>query len=826
MNSTTIRGMPVVPLRSLVVFPGSVHKLSIASQRSLHAMNYAMGKDNQVLLATKRDPTKEHPGPEDIFHFGVLVSILQATKKKDILEVRIEAHSRVAIVGIELVPSTSPLIMVPTSARAADGLDQEETTKPQFLFADAKVRQEIPPQPEAVSDIKMKLNEAFHDFIRRSPNIPRLHGETLNMDSEPGRLVDQIADKIPIKFQEKQLLLEKVDVAERAKCLLEAIESTSQMIQVDTMVKNRVKKQMNKSQREYLLNEKMKAIQKELSGLGHEEVNEVEDLERRFKAIKMSGEAHAKGLQELKKLKSMPSMAAEASVVRGYIEWLIDLPWKKHSRANTSLKEAERTLEADHYGLDEAKDRILEYLAVHKRVKKIKGSVLCLVGPPGVGKTSLGVSIAKAMNLKFTRVALGGVRDEAEIRGHRRTYVGSMPGKIIQKMAKVGVNNPLFLLDEIDKMGADAIRGDPASALLEVLDPEQNNTFADHYLEIDYDLSRVLFICTSNSMAIPPALLDRLEVIRLPGYTESEKFNIAKRHLLPKQKQANGLGDDELVVEDEALLELIQHYTKEAGVRGLEREISKLCRKIVKDQDLAGVQTELTITKDAIETYNGVPKFRHGEVAEKSRVGHVLGLAWTEVGGELLDIEAAAVIGKGKSFSTGRLGDVMQESVTAALTYIRGRSDMLGLAKDFYESYDVHVHVPEGATPKDGPSAGIALCLAMISSLTNIAVRYDMAMTGEITLRGQILPIGGLKEKLLAAVRGCVKTVLIPEGNVQDLKEVPEHIKAGLEIKPVAWMDEVIKIALVGMPSAMVNNQAYRSDESADSIRGTSIGSH
>lgn len=825
MSKNIINGVPVVPLRSLVVFPDSVHKLNIASQRSLHAMNYGLEKDNRVLLVTKLDPTKENPGPEDIYQFGVLSVITQATHKANVLEVRIEGQQRASLLKIKMVPNDLVFLAENDDHMEAQNSSEAPPDKSHFLLADVKVMHEAPLDPFAARAMSLKLKDTLGEFVRRAPNHPKSLGEIITAGPNLGRFVDQIADKLPIKFQEKQALLEKIDVFERAEYLIATIESASQVMQVDTLVKNRVKKQMDKSQREYLLHEQMKAIQKELGQL-EGDVDEIEDIDKRFATAKVSREVRQKGLQELKKLKSMPPMAAEASVVRGYLEWLISLPWKKQSRANVDLEEAESILEADHYGLDEAKDRILEYLAVHKRVKQIKGSVLCLVGPPGVGKTSLGESIARAMHLKFTRVALGGVRDEAEIRGHRRTYVGSMPGKIIQKIAKVGVNNPLFLLDEIDKMGNDALRGDPASALLEVLDPEQNHTFSDHYLEVDYDLSKVLFICTSNSMNIHPALLDRLEVIRLPGYTEDEKFNIAQRHLLPKQKQANGLPEEELVLEDEALMLLIQQYTKEPGVRGLEREISKLCRKVVKQQDLANSQKPVRISKKDLETYNGVPKFRHGEVAQKSRVGHVLGLAWTEVGGELLDIEAAAVSGQGKHLSTGRLGDVMQESVSAALTYIRDRSDVLGLTKDFYRSYDVHVHVPEGATPKDGPSAGIAMCAAMVSSLTNVAVRYDVAMTGEITLRGQILPVGGLKEKLLAAVRGCVKTVIIPEDNLQDLKEVPDHIKAGLEIKSVAWMDEVLKIALVKMPDAEGGNRAFQSAESSDSVKGTSISSH
>lgn len=815
-----IRDVPVVPLKGLVVFPGISPTLHIVSKRSVTAIDMAIDKDKQVLLVAKIDPNREDPGPGDIFRVGVLASILQVRPRDDGgVEVTFSSEQRAEIVEANVV------------SVVADKMPEVKANRRRCLLVDAEPMIEVLVPQEDVPGLLRDLVEGFEAFANRSKQISPEILKNLMGINDLGELTDSIASHIPIKLQDKQKILELAHVGKRAVHLARLLHvAVNSALQVDTAVKSRVKKQMDKSQREYLLNEQMKAIQRELGQL-EDGPDEIAELEQRFLSTKMSKEALKKGAQELKKLKTMPPMAAEASVVRSYIDWLIALPWSKRTRSHLDLAEAERVLEQDHYGLAEVKDRILEYLAVHKRVKNIKGSVLCLVGPPGVGKTSLGASIAKAMNLKFTRVALGGVRDEAEIRGHRRTYIGSMPGKILQKLAKVGVCNPLFLLDEIDKMGSDAVRGDPAAALLEVLDSEQNNTFNDHYLEIDYDLSRVLFVCTSNSMNIPPALRDRLEIIQLPGYTEDEKFNIAKRHLLPKQLSDNGLRKGELEVEDDALLELIRHYTKEAGVRGLEREIAKLCRKIVRERDKKKTnQKKSVVTAECLERYSGVKKYRHGQTTEKSRVGHALGLAWTEVGGELLDIEASAVPGQGKRQSTGRLGDIMQESIAAASTYIRGRSDVFNLPKDFYKIHDIHVHVPEGATPKDGPSAGIGMCVAMVSSLTGIAVRHDVAMTGEITLRGQILPVGGLKEKLLAAARGGVKTVLIPEENTQDIKEVPDNIKAGLDIKTVSWMDEALKIALVEAPET-VQGSSYRAKEgtrgdTSDSNRGTVLDSH
>jgi ATP-dependent Lon protease len=635
---------------------------------------------------------------------------------------------------------------------------------------------------------------------------------------DPSRLVDTIAAQLTLKLEVKQQLLEMFDLKDRVEHMLGLLEGELELFTVEKRIRGRVKKQMEKSQREYYLNEQMKAIQKELGDMD-DVPNELEDMEKRLESSGMPKEAKEKTKGELNKLKMMSPMSAEATVVRSYIDWMLNTPWKKRSKVRTDILAAEEVLDTDHYGLEEVKDRILEYLAVQKRVKKIKGPVLCLVGPPGVGKTSLGESLARATNRKFVRMALGGVRDEAEIRGHRRTYIGSMPGKIIQKLAKSGVKNPLFLLDEIDKMGQDH-RGDPSSALLEVLDPEQNNTFNDHYMEVDYDLSEVMFICTSNSMDIPAPLLDRMEIIRIPGYTEDEKLNIATRYLVPKQMGNNGLKKDELAIEDQTVTDLIRYYTREAGVRGLEREIAKICRKVVKESALSEVEQSgtLAVTTELLEVYSGVRKYNFGLAEEKDQVGQVTGLAVTRVGGELLSIEAAVVPGKGRHIQTGSLGDVMQESIQAATTVVRSRANVLGIAKDFHEKYDLHIHMPEGATPKDGPSAGVGLCTAMVSVLTGIPARSDVAMTGEITLRGQVLAIGGLKEKLLAAHRGGIKTVLIPDENKRDLKEIPENIKSDLEIIPVKWIDEVLAVALQRMPEPLP--EELESDLKNDSDAG------
>ncbi|MCF5282508.1 endopeptidase La, partial [Pseudomonas syringae] len=662
----------------------------------------------------------------------------------------------------------------------------------------------------------------LEQYVQLGKKVPAEVLSSLNSIDEPGRLVDTMAAHMALKIEQKQEILEIIDLSARVEHVLALLDAEIDLLQVEKRIRGRVKKQMERSQREYYLNEQMKAIQKEL-GDGDEGHNEIEELKKRIDAAGLPKDALTKANAELNKLKQMSPMSAEATVVRSYIDWLVQVPWKAQSKVRLDLARAEAILDADHYGLDEVKERILEYLAVQKRVKKIRGPVLCLVGPPGVGKTSLAESIANATNRKFVRMALGGVRDEAEIRGHRRTYIGSMPGRLIQKMTKVGVRNPLFLLDEIDKMGSD-MRGDPASALLEVLDPEQNHNFNDHYLEVDYDLSDVMFLCTSNSMNIPPALLDRMEVIRLPGYTEDEKINIAVKYLSPKQIQANGLKKGEISFDEEAIRDIIRYYTREAGVRGLERQIAKVCRKAVKEHAMEK-RFAVQVTADMLEHFLGVRKFRYGLAEQQDQIGQVTGLAWTQVGGELLTIEAAVVSGKGQLIKTGSLGDVMVESITAAQTVVRSRARSLGIPADFHEKHDTHIHMPEGATPKDGPSAGVGMCTALVSALTQIPVRADVAMTGEITLRGQVLAIGGLKEKLLAAHRGGIKTVIIPEENVRDLKEIPDNIKQDLQIKPVKWIDEVLQIALQYAPEPLpdvatdlVAKEEKRESDSKDRI--------
>jgi ATP-dependent Lon protease len=655
--------------------------------------------------------------------------------------------------------------------------------------------------PADAEGLVRSLMSQFEQYVQLSKKVPEEVVGSLASIDEPGRLIDTIAAQMALKVDQRQTILETVEVEARLDRLLAVMESEIDVLQMEKRIRGRVKKQMEKSQREYYLNEQIKAIQKELGDLD-EAPAEADELRARIDRAGLSAEAKKKALTELNKLKLMSPMSAEATVVRSYLDWMLSVPWKKRSRVRRDLRQAEKILNADHYGLEEVKERILEYLAVQGRVRRSRGPVLCFVGPPGVGKTSLGESIARATNRKFVRMALGGVRDEAEIRGHRRTYIGSMPGKILQKMAKAGVRNPLFLLDEVDKMGMD-VRGDPASALLEVLDSEQNSSFNDHYLEVDYDLSDVFFVCTSNSMAVPPPLLDRMEVIRLPGYTEDEKLNIARRYLVPKQRQSAGIVATDLEIGDEAIVHLIRYYTREAGVRGLEREIAKLCRKLVKELALGRSTGRRVVDCDAVEHYNGVRRFNFGRAEEHSQVGVVTGLAWTQVGGELLSIEALIVPGKGKQTKTGSLGDVMQESIQAALTFVRSRAKTLGIRENFHEIFDIHIHVPEGATPKDGPSAGIGMCTAMVSVLTGIPVHADTAMTGEITLRGQVLPIGGLKEKLLAALRGGIRRVIIPEENARDLKEIPDTIKQGLDIVPVKTMDDVLRVALERVPRAI-----------------------
>ncbi|MFU8814818.1 MAG: endopeptidase La [Pseudomonadales bacterium] len=760
----------------MVVYPHGVHPLFVGTESSIRALDMAMADDKQIVLLAKRDADVEMPGRDDLFAMGTVAAVLQLLKLPDgTVKVLVEGGARARVLDLAVGDEYSMALV------------------------------ETLPEPEAeareAETLARSVMEQFEQYVKVSKKVPQEVLSSLSSIDDPARLVDTIAAQMTLKVEEKQRLLEAVDLKERIDALLALMDAEIDLYQIEKRIRGRVKKQMEKSQREYYLNEQIKAIQKELGDLD-DAPNELEELQQRIEQSGMPKEARSKVETELAKLKQMSPMSAEATVVRSYLDWMIGVPWKKKSRVRKDLAAAQQILDEDHYGLEEVKDRILEYLAVQTRVNKVKGPVLCLVGPPGVGKTSLGESIARATNRKFVRMALGGVRDEAEIRGHRRTYIGSLPGKILQKMAKAGVRNPLFLLDEVDKMGMD-VRGDPASALLEVLDPEQNHNFNDHYLEVDYDLSDTFFICTSNSMNIPRALLDRMEVIRLPGYTEHEKLNIAKRYLVSKQVRLNGLGKDELALTDDALMLLIRYYTREAGVRGLEREIAKLARKVVKEKSLLPANEQkqrLVIGEEQIEAYNGVRKYSYGLAEESNQVGLVTGLAWTSVGGELLNIEAVAVPGKGRQTKTGSLGDVMQESIQAALTFVRSRAAVLGISKDFHEKVDLHVHVPEGATPKDGPSAGIGMCTAVVSVLTGIPVCADVAMTGEITLRGQVLPIGGLKEKLLAAQRGGIRRVIIPHENERDLKEIPDNVKSKLEIIPVKWMDEVLEIALERLP--------------------------
>tara|TARA_B100000809_G_scaffold197955_1_gene197653 strand:- start:16 stop:2436 length:2421 start_codon:yes stop_codon:yes gene_type:complete len=787
--------VPIVTLRDMVVYPHGVQPLFIGTEKSIRALEHAQENDEnkRILLLAKKEPGNEKPGKDDLYSFGTLATILQLIR----------------------LPDKTVKILVEGSHRAKVGKIREND---EFFSGDVKVLDEPLMDPGEGQALMRTLIGTFEQYVQQSKKVPPEVMTSVASIEDPSRLVDTIAAQLTLKLEVKQQLLEMFDLKDRVEHMLGLLEGELELFTVEKRIRGRVKKQMEKSQREYYLNEQMKAIQKELGDMD-DVPNELEDMEKRLESSGMPKEAKEKTKGELSKLKMMSPMSAEATVVRSYIDWMLNTPWKKRSKVRTDIVAAEEVLDTDHYGLEEVKDRILEYLAVQKRVKKIKGPVLCLVGPPGVGKTSLGESLASATNRKFVRMALGGVRDEAEIRGHRRTYIGSMPGKIIQKLAKSGVKNPLFLLDEIDKMGQDH-RGDPASALLEVLDPEQNNTFNDHYMEVDYDLSEVMFICTSNSMDIPAPLLDRMEIIRIPGYTEDEKLNIATRYLVPKQMENNGLKKDELAIEDQTVTDLIRYYTREAGVRGLEREIAKICRKVVKESALSEVEQSgtLAVTSELLEVYSGVRKYNFGLAEEEDQVGQVTGLAVTSVGGELLSIEAAVVPGKGRHIQTGSLGDVMQESIQAATTVVRSRANVLGIAKDFHEKYDLHIHMPEGATPKDGPSAGVGLCTAMVSVLTGIPARSDVAMTGEITLRGQVLAIGGLKEKLLAAHRGGIKIVLIPDENKRDLKEIPDNIKSDLEIIPVKWIDEVLAIALQRMPEPL--SEELESDLKNDSDSG------
>ena len=761
--------IPVLALRDVVVYPHMVIPLFVGREKSIRCLEAAMENDKQIFLVAQKDAGVDEPEADDIYTVGTIATILQLLKLPDgTVKVLVEGSVRGEI---ESYKQSEPFFVANVDKLTDEDIDESEQ--------DVLIR-------SAVSQ--------FEGYVKLNKKIPPEVLTSLNGIEDAARLADTMAAHMPLKLTEKQKVLEMQGVNERLEYLMALMEGEIDLLQVEKKIRTRVKKQMEKSQREYYLNEQMKAIQKELGELD-DAPDEFEALSKKIADAKMPKEAEDKAKAELQKLKMMSPMSAEATVLRSYIEWLTNVPWNKRSPVKKDLSRAESVLNEDHYGLEKVKERILEYLAVQQRVKKLKGPILCLVGPPGVGKTSLGQSIAKATGRKYVRMALGGVRDEAEIRGHRRTYIGSLPGKLVQKMAKVGVKNPLFLLDEIDKMSSD-MRGDPASALLEVLDPEQNNSFSDHYLEVDYDLSDVMFVATSNSMNIPGPLLDRMEVIRLSGYTEDEKLNIAKNHLIGKQMERNGLKAKELEITDSAVIGMIRYYTREAGVRSLEREVSKVCRKAVKDILLKKSKDKVVVTQDNLKDYLGVQRFDYGKADKDNQIGQVTGLAWTQVGGDLLTIETTSVPGKGKMTSTGSLGDVMQESIKAAMTVVRSRAEKLRINDDFYEKRDIHVHVPEGATPKDGPSAGIAMCTALVSSLTGNPVKCDVAMTGEITLRGEVLAIGGLKEKLLAAHRGGIKTVVIPKDNERDLEEIPDNVKKDLSIHPVKWIDEVLDIAL------------------------------
>ena len=778
MAKNTQRTMPVLPLRDVVVFPYMVMPLFVGRAKSINALEEAMNDDKQLLLVSQREADLEEPTPEDLFDVGTIANIIQLLKLPDgTVKVLVEGQNRAKINSLEDGEKCFSAKITPI-----------ETT-----YGDEK---ELDVAKKAV------LSE-FENYLTLNKKIPADVLNALHRLGDADRLSDTMAAHLPVSVRHKQSILELANVQDRLEYLLGMMESEADILQVEKRIRGRVKKQMEKSQRNYYLSEQIKAIRKEMdSGENEDTIDEVEQLRQKVEAAGMPADVRNKVENELQKLKMMSAMSSEATVVRSYIEWMIQVPWHQRSKVKKDISKAQQVLDADHYGLERVKERILEYLAVQARLNKVKGPILCLVGPPGVGKTSLGQSIANATGRKYVRMALGGVRDEAEIRGHRKTYIGALPGKLIQKMAKVGVKNPLFLLDEIDKMASD-MRGDPASALLEVLDPEQNTTFNDHYLEVDYDLSDVMFVATSNSMNIPGPLLDRMEVIRLSGYTEDEKLNIAMRHLLAKQIERNGLKKGELTVEESAILDIIRYYTREAGVRGLEREISKICRKAVKNLLVNPKLGSITVNSDNLHDYLGVKRFEFGKADTQNRIGEVTGLAWTEVGGDLLTIETASVVGKGKLTYTGSLGDVMKESIQAAMTVVRARAEKLGINSEFHEKRDIHIHVPDGATPKDGPSAGIAMCTALVSCLTGNPVRADVAMTGEISLRGKVLPIGGLKEKLLAAHRGGIKTVLIPKENVKDLEEIPENVKQNLAIHAVETIDEVLSLALENPPEGI-----------------------
>jgi ATP-dependent Lon protease len=773
-DKTPPAALPVLPLRDVVVYPHMVIPLFVGREKSILALDQAMRSGKQILLVAQKQADVDDPSAQDLYRLGTVATILQLLKLPDgTVKVLVEGAERAKI---------------------------EKLVTGQYFSADTSPFKDIEQYDEREMDVLARsVTSQFEQYVKLNRKVPPEVLTALAGIEQPGRLADNVAAHMSLKLDAKQKVLEIQDVRKRLEHILALIEGEMDVLQIEKRIRGRVKQQMEKSQREYYLNEQMKAIQKELGEI-EDAPNELAELEQRIQKAGMPKEARDKAMSELNKLKLMSPMSAEATVVRNYVDWLVKAPWKKKTKVHNDINLAEKVLDEDHYGLEKVKERIVEYLAVQQRVKTLKGPILCLVGPPGVGKTSLGQSIARSTNRKFVRMSLGGVRDEAEIRGHRRTYIGSMPGKIIQNMVKTGVHNPLFLLDEIDKMAMD-FRGDPSSALLEVLDPEQNSTFNDHYLEVDFDLSEVMFVCTANSLNIPAPLLDRMEVIRLPGYTEDEKSAIAQRYLIPKQMKQNGLKDNELKVSESTTLDIIRYYTREAGVRNLEREVSKLCRKAVKQLLTKGEPDHISITPKNLSKYLGVRRFRYGRAEEQDHIGQVTGLAWTEVGGELLTIESAIVAGKGKLTHTGQLGEVMQESIQAAMTVVRSRAAVLGLDPDFYQKVDVHIHVPEGATPKDGPSAGIGMCTALVSALTKVPVRSDVAMTGEITLRGQVLPIGGLKEKLLAAHRGGIRTVLIPDDNTKDLAEIPQNIKDNLEIKPVKWIDEVLQVALKHMPA-------------------------
>ena len=778
MTGKNTKNIPLLPLRDVVIFPSVVTPLFVGREKSIVALQAAMAGDKQIMLIAQKNAQEDDPEIQDLYTIGTLSTILQLIKLPDgTLKVLVEGNQRAAILKAK---SSSDYLSVDIDLIAEEA---ESADSSKYLLT---------------------LKKQFQEYVKFTKKATPEVLNTLNAIDSISRLTDTLIGHLSIELKDKQKILETVSLEKRATSILSHLESQLDLTKVEKKIRGRVKSQMEKSQKEYYLNEQMKALKKELGEL--DESEEADVLESQIKESGMSKEAEKKALAELQKYTMMSPMSAEASVVRGYIDWMLNIPWKKKSKIRSDLSKASDVLNEDHFGLEEVKERILEYLAVQKRVKKLKGPVLCLVGPPGVGKTSLGESIARATNRKFIRMSLGGVRDEAEIRGHRRTYIGSMPGRILQKLSKSGVKNPLFLLDEIDKMGMD-FRGDPASALLEVLDPEQNHTFNDHYLEVDFDLSDIMFVCTANSMNIPSALLDRMEIIRLPGYTEDEKVNIADKYLVAKQIKNNGLKENELSISKNSIKDLIRYFTREAGVRSLEREIAKICRKVVKNNSNKKTIKKLSIKPSLLEDYCGVRKFDFGEADEKDRIGQVTGLAWTQVGGELLTIEAASFDGKGKIIKTGSLGDVMQESIQAALSVVRSRSESLGIDPNFYENQDIHIHVPEGATPKDGPSAGAAMCTAVTSVLSKIPVRSDVAMTGEITLRGEILKIGGLKEKLLAAHRGGIKMVLIPEGNVRDLKEIPDNIKDELDIRSVKWIDEVLNLVLTRQPIPWENEE-------------------